>query len=120
MRYKAKVKFGDREELAIDLGSWDVYAEARQSCETHAVRVLEWDTLRCGLQLQVAGVFPARALCIWVPRRVAVLPAGHRTAKKIRRPRPQQPAGSCPAIAPSNHLREAALHPAATAQKSRG
>ena len=50
MYYKAEAKFGDRQELAIELGSWEFYAEARQSCESHAVQVLGWETPQHGLQ----------------------------------------------------------------------
>ncbi|WP_407569885.1 hypothetical protein [Deinococcus altitudinis] len=55
MCYEAKAKFGDGQELAIDLGTWEFYAEAHQSCEMHAARVLEWDTLRAGLQQAATG-----------------------------------------------------------------
>ncbi|MGY2892459.1 hypothetical protein [Deinococcus sp. UYEF24] len=50
MYYQAEAKFGDRQDLAIELGSWEFYADARQSCEAHAAQILGWETPQCGLQ----------------------------------------------------------------------
>ncbi|WP_407542733.1 hypothetical protein Q0M94_21690 (plasmid) [Deinococcus radiomollis] len=49
MRYQAEVEFKDRQCPSIDLGTWELYAEARESCEMHAVQVLGWETPKCGL-----------------------------------------------------------------------